>query len=600
VERTFSQMLSAGAFHISLGVALADHPIVYAALLLLELAAGRIESGKAGVLLRSPFVEGASLEGVDRALLDAKVRRDGLWTVTIEDLQNRANHCPVLVKRLAALGREAGRSPKSQSAGEWAQRFSRLLRSGGWPGERTLSSVEYQTVEAWKRLLSSFAGLDVTGRLFSVDDALARLQRLAAEVLFQPESEGAPVEIMGVLEAAGLEFGHLWVLGMHDQAFPGPPRPNPFLPLQLQRKNELPHSSPERELKYAKTVLARLQASAPEVVFSYPTHQEDRELEPSPLVGGDGAWTNPECTTEPAVVASFLEELIDETGPPLESETIQRGGVRMLKGMAECPFRAFAEFRLNAKPLEGPDLGLNPRDKGSVVHLAMALIWGELKTHAALAALSTVERDELIGKTVQQALEQGSPGKRVFHVLEATRLQKLLANWLEIERARSPFTVLQPEQDQMVNIGGVKLNTRIDRIDELPDGRQILIDYKTGQIDRTNWDGERPGEPQVPLYCATHAHPLAGAVFAQIHTGSLGFRGITETPLPELTNWAPGVSVQVRVEEWRRVLTRLAENFVSGMAQVDPVKKVCEYCHVTALCRIRELAPPAEDDLDDE
>ncbi|HUV95908.1 MAG TPA: hypothetical protein VMV98_00420, partial [Acidobacteriaceae bacterium] len=48
--------------------------------------------------------------------------------------------------------------------------------------------------------------------------------------------------------------------------------------------------------------------------------------------------------------------------------------------------------------------------------------------------------------------------------------------------------------------------------------------------------------------------------------------------------------MQQQQEEWRTTLTRLAEDFVAGVAVVDPKKgrETCRYCAQGLLCRIRE------------
>jgi hypothetical protein len=46
-----------------------------------------------------------------------------------------------------------------------------------------------------------------------------------------------------VLESAGIEFDHLWVMGLTDEAWPIHPRPNPFLPLEAQRQARVPEAS---------------------------------------------------------------------------------------------------------------------------------------------------------------------------------------------------------------------------------------------------------------------------------------------------------------------------------------------------------------------
>ena len=56
-----------------------------------------------------------------------------------------------------------------------------------------------------------------------------------------------------------------------------------------------------------------------------------------------------------------------------------RGGTRVLADQAACPFRAFAKWRLSAEELEEPESGLDPRDRGKLLHALMREIWTRLK-----------------------------------------------------------------------------------------------------------------------------------------------------------------------------------------------------------------------------
>ena len=54
-----------------------------------------------------------------------------------------------------------------------------------------------------------------------------------------------------------------------------------------------------------------------------------------------------------------------------------------------------------------------------------------------------------------------------------------------------PFTVIAREQKEEIDIEGIHVRMVVDRIDELADGRRIVIDYKTGQaIDVTSDEPE--------------------------------------------------------------------------------------------------------------
>ncbi len=94
---------------------------------------------------------------------------------------------------------------------------------------------------------------------------------------------------MGLLEASGLRFDHLWIMGLHDEALPAAPSPNPFIPISMQHEYGLPHSSSDRELAFGGKLMERLLASAPDIVLSYPETEGDRALAPSPLLAA-GSW----------------------------------------------------------------------------------------------------------------------------------------------------------------------------------------------------------------------------------------------------------------------------------------------------------------------
>jgi hypothetical protein len=282
-----------------------------------------------------------------------------------------------------------------------------------------------------------------------------------------------------------------------------------------------------------------------------------------------------------------FDELADETGPALVQGD-STGGASIFKDMAACPFRSFAKHRLGARPLEETDLGLSYRDRGTTVHKALEVIWAELGSHAQLMELSPGELDALIARGADAAAAKLGPG--IGRELEKQRLQRLLAEWLNIEKSRSEFSVAGIETERAIAIAGLQVNVRADRVDALPDGREIILDYKTGQLKSRGWEGERPDEPQLPLYCVTNERPVAGAAFALIRTGELQFRG-SGAALPGMVKMKidPPLPFDAQIEEWRRVLEHLAQEFRAGHAEVDPKPGACDNCGLRALCRIREL-----------
>jgi ATP-dependent helicase/nuclease subunit B len=600
VERTFLQVFGRPAFNIAASPALDSYPLVSAALLALELAPESSEFALVSRLLRSPFLDGGDTEWTARAKLDAELRRFGSDRVSVARLALLAERgCPQLAALLAGWRSERESVPAAQAPDRWARTFSSLLAKLGWPGERALASAGYQTVAKWREMLSGFARLGVVIPEMTYSEALARLRRLAAATEFQPETGAAPVQILGLLETSGMEFGHLWIAGLDDERWPAPARPAPFLPVALQRLRGMPRSSPERMLAFAQRTTGRLLASAPDIVVSYARRDADRELAPSPLILDipEDQIDLPSYPLYPDVVreSSLLESIEDHTAPPF-SDAAAPGGTRVFEFQAQCPFRAFAELRLGAEPLETPAPGLDPAERGTLVHRALEAVWGALKSHQRLCACGEAELAAIVRASIAPAMDwiaakRGTlPAK--LAAIERVRIERLVLEWLAIERQRASFTVVEFESARRAEAGGVLCKVKVDRVDRLDDGREVIIDYKTGRQTVRAWEGDRPDAPQLPLYAISHAQPVAAVLFGQVRVGETGFKGYAAGD-----GVAPGAETREMdsvLDGWRTALDRLGADFRAGVANVDPKDaRACRRCSLAPLCRFAESETPA-------
>jgi len=266
VESTFRRCFHPGSilpgtgilptiFNISLGVPLHQCPLVVDGFLLLRLATGDLPSGDISRLLRSPFLSGGSTEQQSRARLDAFLRsRVGERTMSLDTLirmgrefSNRDDTgCPLFLQALDSYRLRLDHLPTKLSPQKWLAEFNHMLKGMGWPCYERLTSTEYQQAESFKQVMTTFQALGQLQQSMGLPEAITRLRSLAGETLFQPKGEEAPVQIVGILEAAGLRFDHIWVMGLSDDKWPAPASPNPLLPISLQRKLNLPHASPKR------------------------------------------------------------------------------------------------------------------------------------------------------------------------------------------------------------------------------------------------------------------------------------------------------------------------------------------------------------------
>jgi probable DNA repair protein len=580
-------------FNVSLGAPLADYPLVHAALSLLELCAGEIPFEQASKLIRSPFIAGATEEMARRSLLDASLRRVAPAKLSLGKLIALVEGAPVLRQSLEALF--ATMRPGSNSPHDWARHFTALLEAAGFP-ERSLDSAEFQTRAKLNETLAELAKLERVAPRMREDEALGALRRLCAETLFQPESPDAPIQVLGILESAGLEFDALWVSGLTDEAWPLHANPNPFVPVALQKKAGIPEATPEATLERAKRITQGWFEAAPEVVVSHPAHEEDRDLIASPLISGvPGFSGTPETIgvdryRDVLFAARRVERIRDGKAPALATKT-PKGGTRILVDQAACPFRAFARHRLGAETLEEPVEGLDARDRGSLLHSLMKELWTELKGSEGLEGDVSAAIERSAAKAVEE-LELEEP----FASLEKKRLAKLARAWLEVEKERSPFEVVALEEKRKLAVAGLEINGRIDRMDRLASGGHAVIDYKTGRTTPQEWMGERPDDPQVPLY-ALNAEDVSAVAFAKLKTGEMRYMGFSrgKDAIPKVQtakNW------DALVAGWRRELEVLGAGFAAGEARVDPKKhlETCRKCDLQPLCRVYERVNALEEE----
>lgn len=611
-------------FNFSLGRPLAELPLIRAGLDLLAVAASRakVEQARLSALLLAPGWAASEGEADGRAQLDAAMRRDLAYFTTPNALVRLAGRlagesegpCPQTVAALADLAEIFAAAAGRRKPSAWSGIFRRALAAAGWPGDRSLSSNEFQARRAFVETLDAFGQLDALFGPLTAPEAVRRLRELARQRLFQPETRGRPnVQVLGVLESAGLEFDALWVMGMNDDQWPPAPRPNPLLPAELLRSANASHASAEVELDFARRVHQRLLHSAPQIRFSWAQADGNRVLRPSPLLAG-----LPEVSTATVLpltlarrladAAGSLERVDDALAPPVaEGETV-RGGSWLLRAQAICPAWAFYEHRLAAKAIETPVEGLDPRARGTLVHAALEAFWKAVVTSERLAALSDEGRRQAIAEAVRAGLDDYEQNRRVqlparFRELESARLARLLEIWLAIEAAReTAFEVVACEKDVDVSVQGIRVKMVVDRIDRLADDRQVVIDYKTGQsIDVKNWASDRLTEPQLPIYAALTGQDIAAVAFAKVLLDDPCFAGVADASgtLPgvrgldddkqKLFDPARFADWDAVVAHWRERLQAVADEVKAGVAGVVFAdEKQLQHCPVRPLLRLPE------------
>jgi probable DNA repair protein len=461
------------------------------------------------------------------------------------------------------------------SFSQWASILDNIVKQLGWPGLTQPNSIQYQQIQQWNKLLAKLAELDNLGIEVGRSKAQYFLNKIASEQLFHPQTGDSPLQILGLLEGAGLVFDKLWVTGMHSGNLPTSGSIDPVLSANFQRQHQMPFSVPEKELTIAKSLLTSFKENTQQLFLSYPLSDGKTPLEPSALIKdiapqdvtalvGD---INPAHWLEQANQTDLLEEPGYAFNPAYESI---RGGSSILKHQSTCPFNAFAKHRLWAHDLDEPSIGLEATDRGSIVHEILYRLWDKWKTSSALMALSDEQLALQTQATVkavllEQAKTHGCLQGKNYLALEQQRMSKMILQWLDVEMQRPSFNVIATEQKITMDFGGLKISLSLDRLDEV-EGHPVVIDYKTGNVSNTAWHGERPKDPQLPLYVLASEPMAEGCFFGHLKGTKFKFLGISKDSV--ITGLKPADNWQLQVDEWQVAIHQLAQEFIQGKAAV--------------------------------
>lgn len=606
-------------YGISLGEPLSAAPLVACALDLIAIASGPIDATVAASLVRSPFLPDAQSNWIRRAGAEREWVRLGRRQVRWRDVLRAFRFETELHRRLSALAppTQALRTPR-----QWASVWSDWLSGVGWPGSAGLTSAQWQAREAWSTELAGFASMGmVTGELSSLA-ALDTLRASITETLFQPEASPAQIQILGVLEAAGLNFDHAWLAGFDAQRWPGPVMPNAFLPLAWQRERGVPRAQADTLAAQARAVTSSLASLAPDVIVSHARTIDDAPAQLSPLFAGwdavDAAQLPRASRFVDAYAGAKLERQAESSAPEIPAGASVSGGAQLFESQSACPFQAFARHRLRAKAWPDCPDGLTDAERGDVLHALLTAFWDAVRDQRTLLALDESALSMRIDAAVESAeatldMPRWRALPPVVAKAESDRLAATLRAWVdEVERARAPFRVRGHESVITCEIGGLALQLRVDRIDLLQSGGLAVIDYKSGTaIAPSRWFGDRPQGLQLAVYAdaveRTSTDSVRALAYAQLKAGAIRVIGIVENPAV----W-PGLGsvdrLKPRVGDWaeardRLTLTvrKLARDVRAGVADVAPRDATtCGYCRLHGLCRVQVLDDGSEAGIDGE
>lgn len=620
-------------FNISAGVSLASTPLVQSALTLLNLVQRPIASTALPQLLYSPFY--AHSYGAARAelyQLEHRLRAYGDSELSIGTITREAERlfasrnsgdavgktCIELLLQALTHCRRIAHDKGAKCFDDHLSCFKQQLLAAGWPGDRSADSVEYQQLSSFAAAISTCHSLAYlrfsSASNVSATESLKLIDHALKAEVFQAQTGDTRVQVLGLLEGAGLPFTHLRLCDFSLGQWPANPGPSAYIPYALQREMRMPHCDAQREAEFSQRLFQRYQQQAVAISCSYALDDGTTEQLPSTLlrnlvineleINERIALDHTDSLKSPGEYSS-INSAADLM--PVSAQEDIRGTTSLLTDQAACAFKAFTRHRLHVRQFEPVRLGLDGRERGIILHDAMEAFWRKAATQSTLISETEAELHGRIAEAVGSAIHTAKrrlTGRQALAYLgiEETRLKKIMLHWLHNEMQRTPFSVMDLEVAFDTEIAGRPAQLRVDRVDLLEDGSLLLLEYKSGNVNEKDTMQQPLLAPQLALYLLRYrsasGQQANGGAVCRIDDELSAWMGVGQAKYIDMPLqrrllkheqdedlreelWAE------QIQLWQQELNRLEQSFIDGDAEIDPAKglQTCRQCDYASICR---------------
>ena len=457
-------------------------------------------------------------------------------------------------------------------------------------------------------------------------DTLMRLIRQLVSGISIP-FVGEPLEglqIMGVLEARGLDFENLIIPSFNEGVFPKKTNSNSFIPYNLRRGFELP--TYEHNDAITSYNFYRLIHRAKKIHMLYDsrtdgmsTGEESRFIKQ--LHFHYGVNIQRKSLTFETAFAPQTEINVEKTDEIMKKlqlfvakgDDAKALSASSIKSYIDCPLMFYLTRIERLETVEEVSETIEESVFGNLFHATMEYIYQPFESKLVRSEdldrliANSLHIDQLIQKAFCVKYfkkEETSPiTLEGNNLLIARVLKKYVLQVLRVDKKYAPFTIIKVEKDCSLEIptsaGLVNIKGFIDRIDE-KEGKVRIIDYKTGQGDLNFKDMSdifdhnievRPKHVLQTLLYGLFYEPDAAS--KTIVPGIYYMRNLFKEPFEtELIQKIDKNNIVI--DDFSIVKEEYTENLIACLEEIfDPtvpffqteILKTCEYCDYRAICK---------------
>ena len=520
----------------------------------------------------APAFDATAVQALERSLRRHTVRS---WL----EVSAVTTASPAIARLLIQF--EAWRAPMEgrQTLGAWLTHARALLEGAGiWPALATDAAgaalidalgLTEAALDDWRQWPSAQRRMALSEFTRWVSDTLE------AASFRPPAPADAQLVILPMSQLLGRPFAALVLPGADERRLPATPEPpGPWSAAQRQALH-----LPSREaLRDAQRAAWQLALRVPRLDILWRTSDDSGEpLAPSPLVQAWQMAAAPQPGDAPAASAdprvprtlrAVPEQPPAPSGAALPLRRLSASSYDMLRA---CPYRFFALQQLGLRTEGELDVDVDKRDWGNWVHATLRHFHEALKADPAADRLALM--DAAAAQATRDARLDVNEGEFMPFSVAWPGLRDAYLAWLQTyEASGAQFELAEQRLD--TQLADLALFGYLDRIDRLPDGAPLLIDYKTERGDRTKARIAAGNEDtQLPFY----------ALLSRADAPRAAYLNLAEREAPSLHELND--------------LTVLADQLFTGM-QDDMARiaagaplpalgegSTCDWCDARGLCR---------------
>jgi ATP-dependent helicase/nuclease subunit B len=478
-------------------------------------------------LLRGPRPRPGS-DGLDRAFAAFRLNRDSMhhsdsrWLIADDRLDIAAE----FITRLGAAFAPLEELKKPHAIAELARHHRDVIAVLSRQADGAIAALAGTDGQALSDVLDELTGSAAAAGIIVAPADYAELFHavIGTRVVRRPELREARVHIYGLLEARLQTVDRLVLGGLNEGTWPGETRNDPWLSRPMRR--ELGLDSPERRIGLSAHDFAQA-LGAPEVILARATKVAGAPTVASRFVQRLAAlagkrWENVQRRGNGYLDLARALDVSDNPvpakrpapKPPLAARPAKLS-VTAIEDWLRDPYTIYAKYILGLQPLDAVDTPPGARDRGTVIHAAIADYTGLFAKAPPADPLKELIR---LGEKRFAALAD-YPEARAFWWPRFQRIAGWFARWdagrrgnLAALHAEMRGELTFPAGARQFTLTGIA-----DRIEQLRDGRYAILDYKTGQA-RTERQVRTGLAPQLTLESAI----LRKGGFKPVAGGSVG------------------------------------------------------------------------------